>query len=431
MNIVIFSHFFNVDGVIGSVRWTSFAKRLSLDNNIIVVSHRSNANGEIEIVDGIKTIYFDDECYYVKRKRPSAKNNFSSTGKNVSDNKSSKKNELRIILKTFLYMLSMKITAKKNCKKLLSILKKENFKVDYIISTSRPFIGALNGYYLNKVKKVGWLLDQRDLPYSDIQIQKNEQRFYKAEFKKFDKYVSKYTLVSKGMAECFINLMGEAIRNKVVVLYNGYNQEIIVKDENVRNNKLSFSCVGDLYGGLRDAGMLFDTLSRMIKNGIIKQDDIQMDYAGNDCSSLLRSAEQFGLQDVVINHGKVKHSDAVEIQDAANFSILLTWNTDVYKGNLPGKFYECMMIRKPIICLSSGNVPNGEAQKMVNDYCLGIGVSYAQYEESIEQLYTYLENQFYSLKRDGKLIYNPIAEKVNEFNYDNLVVNLKNIIGLN
>lgn len=430
MNIVIFSHFFNVDGVIGSVRWTSFAKRLSSNNNIIVVSHRSNANGEIETVDGIKTIYFDDECYYVKRKRPSVKNNSSLSGRTVSDKKSSIKKELRIVIKTFLYMISMKITAKKNCKKLLSILSKENFEVDYIISTSRPFIGALNGYYLNKVKRVGWLLDQRDLPYSDIKIQKNEQRFYKSEFKKFDKYVSKYTLVSKGMAESFIELIGEKIKNKVFVLYNGYNQEIAYKDENVRNSKLSFSCVGDLYDGLRDASMLFDTLSRMIKDGIITMDDIQVDYAGNDCSSLLQNADRFGLRDVVINHGKVKHSDAVEIQDAANFSILLTWNTDVYKGNLPGKFYECMMIRKPIICLSSGNVPNGEAQIMVNDYFLGIGVSYAKYEESVEQLYSYLKNQFYSLKRDGKLIYNPITERVNEFNYDSLVVNLKSITGL-
>lgn len=116
MNIVIFSHFFNIDGVIGAVRWTSFAKRLSLNNNIIVVSHRSNANGEIEIVDGIKTIYFDDECYYVKRKKPSVKKDFSSHSKTFSDNKSSIINELRIILKTFLYMLSMKITSKKIAK---------------------------------------------------------------------------------------------------------------------------------------------------------------------------------------------------------------------------------------------------------------------------------------------------------------------------
>lgn len=322
----------------------------------------------------------------------------------------------------------MKITAKKNTKKLLSILKKENFKVDYIITTSRPFIGVLNGYYLNKAKKVDWLLDQRDLPYSDIELHKNEQMFYKAEFKKADKYVSKYTLVSNGMAESFIDLMGDKFKDKVHVLYNGYNQEISIGNRELENNILSFSCVGDLYDGLRDAGMLFDTLSRMIQDGIINQNDIQLDYAGNDASSLLRSAEKFGLQDVVINHGKVKHAEAVAIQDAANFSLLLTWNTDVYKGNLPGKFYECMMIRKPIICLANGNVPNGEAQNMVNDYKLGIGVSYARYEESIALLYDYLKNQFVSLKEKKKLIYEPIAEEVDRFNYDNLVAELMNIM---
>ena len=430
MNILIFSHFYNIDGVIGSVRWTSFAKRLALNNNVIVVSHRSNSSGEIEIVNGVKTIYFDDECDYVKRKRTPTKHTGSTVNTASVNNKSYKANELRVLLKTFLYMTSMKLTAKKNNRKLLSILKKENIRVDYIISTSRPFIGALNGYYLYKAKRVNWLLDQRDLPYSDIVIHKNEQIFYKAEFKKFNKYVSKYTLVSKGMAESFIELMGEGIRDKVTVLYNGYNaDEKIVNSINM-NEKLSFSCVGDLYNGLRDAGMLFDALSRMIKDGIIRKGDIQVDYAGSDCSSLLRSAEKFGLNDVIINHGKVKHSKAIEIQNVANFSILLTWNTDVYKGNLPGKFYECMMVRKPIICLSSGNVPDGEAQKMVNDYKLGIGVSYACYEEGVSLLYKYLEEQFYSLSSKNRLIYEPVTEEVDKFNYDNLVIELENIIGV-
>lgn len=428
MNIIIFSHFYNIDGVIGSVRWTSFAKRLSLNNNVIVVTHRANSNGEIETVNGIKTIYFDDECDYVKRKRRPVNQSVPAANTTSVENKSRKTSEFRIWLKTFLYMTSMKVTAKKNNRKLLSILKKENIEVDYIASTSRPFIGALNGYYLCKAKKAKWLLDQRDLPYSDIVIHKNEQSFYKAEFKKFNKYVSKYTLVSKGMAESFIELMGEDFRDKVSVLYNGYNEEIKKTENEIKNDKLSFSCVGDLYDGLRDAGMLLDTLSRMIKDGVVTKDNIQIDYAGSDCSSLIRSAEQFGLSDVIRNHGRVKHSEAVEIQNQANFSILLTWNTDVYKGNLPGKFYECMMVKKPIICLSSGNVPDGEAQIMVNDYRLGIGVSYACYEESVALLYQYLQDQFYSLKSNHRLIYDPVIEEVNKFNYDSLTVALEKII---
>ena len=427
MNIIIFSHFYNIDGVIGSVRWTSFARRLSLKHNVVVVSHRTNANGEIEIVNGIKTIYFDDECGYVKRRKPVKCGN-STGGNGPAKNKSNITNELRILLKTFLYMTSMKITAKKNNRKLLSILERENIEVDHIISTSRPFIGALNAYYLCKTKKVNWLLDQRDLPYSDITVYKNEQLFYKAEFKKFNKYVSKYTVISKGMAESFIELMGKSFKDKVLVLYNGYNEEVNESGVEIKNNKLSFSCVGDLYDGLRDASMLFDTLSRMINDGVINAENIQIDYAGSDCSSLILNAEQFGLEDVIIDHGRVEHSKAIEIQNAANISILLTWNTHVYKGNLPGKFYECMMIKKPIICLSSGNVPNGEAQKMVNDYRLGIGVSYACYEESIALLYSFLKDQFYSIKLNNKLIYDPVYEEVNKFNYDNLTKQLEDIL---
>ena len=36
MNILIVSHFYEIDGVMGSVRWTSFAHRLAKENNILL-----------------------------------------------------------------------------------------------------------------------------------------------------------------------------------------------------------------------------------------------------------------------------------------------------------------------------------------------------------------------------------------------------------
>ena len=435
MNILIFSHFYKLDGVIGAVRWTSFAKRLSKHHNVFVVTNDASKSGVVEKDGNITVIYQDDECPYVKRGSLKRENNTLNKKKELRKvNEATQKRNIKKIIKDYakitLYMHSMKSTAKNNIEKLNEYLKKENITIDYVISTSRPFIAGFNAYYLVKKTKSKWLFDQRDLPFSYTDRNKTDEKAYKYYFKKFEKHITKYTLVSKGMAESFLDLMGNEIREKVIVLYNGYNSgDLSLIDNNCPKEKIVFSYVGDLYEGMRDVRILFDAL-HIVSEKVIEFDinDFRFEYAGGDSYSLFVNAEKYGFETIINDNGKVSHSKAIRIQQESDFVLLLTWNTEDYKGILPGKFYECMLVKKPVICITSGNVPFGEADQMVSEMNLGIAVDYVNYEDSVDRLANYLIEQYSRFKENKPMLFKPQSEKVYEFDYDNLTQKLEEIL---
>ena len=128
------------------------------------------------------------------------------------------------------------------------------------------------------------------------------------------------------------------------------------------------------------------------------------------------------------DHGFVSHAESIRIQHEADLLLLLTWNTEMDRGILPGKFYEYMMAEKPIICITCGSVTNGEAEKMVNDMNLGIAVNQINYNSDINRLADYLTVQLNNKREENELVFTPNKEMVSEFDYDNLTQKLNGII---
>lgn len=434
MNILIVSHFYEIDGVMGSVRWTSFAHRLAKENNIYVVTHKNDISEPIVVENrnGITVINIDNECNYVKR----GKNNTTLANKpetvvlektEVNKSPSSIKN----ILRSLLYVSSMLKSAKKNTKRILDYFSNNQISLDCVITTSRPFIDAFLGYYLIRKIHKPWILDQRDLQHndgaSDFTIS-----YYSNWFRKMDKFVSAYTLVSHGMAESFAKdcSFSEKSQNKIIVLHNGYNKEASAKaTSKSRKNCITISYVGDMYLGRRDADMLFAAIKRVItKNPEISEKNFCVAYAGREGAVVKLQAQKYGIESVVHDHGFVSHAESIRIQHEADLLLLLTWNTEMDRGILPGKFYEYMMAEKPIICITCGSVTNGEAEKMVNDMNLGIAVNQINYNSDINRLADYLTVQLNNKREENELVFTPNKEMVSEFDYDNLTQKLNGII---
>lgn len=430
MNYLIITHYYEEDGVIGSVRWTNFAHRFAKEDKVFVVTHQSGDKKETKTNDNIDVFYIDNECAYRKRgqKRSASKEVIQKATVQPK-----KRNKIKELLRSFLYHLSMKSTAQKNAKIIYKQLKAQGAKIDYIFSTSRPFINGYTAYYLSKKLKAKWLLDQRDLPYSDG-ASKAEIAGYKHAIRKMDKRVTVYTLVSKGMCEGLIEFadFNEKQSKKVHVLNNGYTRtdELFgIEKDNPR--QLVFSYVGDLYEGRREADLLFDALYRLKEEGFLDaEQDVKIEYAGNNSQSLYDAAQSRGLQDIIVDHGRVPHKQAMELLYKSDILLLLTWNTEMDRGILPGKFYEYMLASKPILCITVGNVPGGEAEGMVEDMQLGIAVNTIEAEKHINRLADYLKMQIERVREQKPVLYEPIVELKEEFDYDNLFLKLKRIINI-
>lgn len=432
MNILIITHFYELDGVMGSVRWTSFAHRLAKKHKVYVVTHCHNADQKREpgTENNIEVIYIDNECDYFKRANDRKKSAAPVQSSAVATGSRKKKNIAKELIKSTLYMLSMQSTAKKNAEAVCQSLNEKNINIDYVISTSRPFINCFTAEHIAKRHNAQWMLDQRDLPYTDGSSN-IEIASYRYALRRMDKWVAKYTLVSKGMADSFIEFckFGKKQREKTVVLNNGYDtsHKTEVTCEN-RSKSLSIAYAGDLYEGKRDATILFDALNEVMKDDRFQISDVRIDYAGNSSSSLYKQAEKYGFEAIISDHGRVPHKEAIKMQQEADLLLLLTWNTHMDRGILPGKLYEYMMAQKPIVCITSGEVSGGEAEGMVKQMNLGVAVNYVDYAEGVKELSQYISKQLLNKKQEKPLFYAPDKEKAEEYNYDNLVNKLEAIM---
>ena len=439
MNLLVFTHYYDLDGVIGSVRWTNFISRLSKEHCIYVVTHSDSVGTEEVNVykksENITVLEVDNENRYIKysKKRHADDSAHSSTASTQVSPRLSLKKQLKTRARNFVTMYFANARAKEIYRLVSRELKKENVKLDYVLSTSRPFINALSAAQFAKKFRLKWIMDQRDLPYSDG-ADKNTIQMYNREITRFDKYVTAYTIVSYGMADGLIEFcdFDDAQKKKVFVVHNGFSQKdkVVAPREEENTSGLTFAYAGDLYAGKRDATMLFDAISRLVAEGKAEKSDFVINYAGKASDSLQKVAEKFQLTQCIKDNGVVPRKKALQMQYNADMLLLLTWNTVMDRGILTGKIYEYMLMDKPIVCLTCGDVPDGEATETIEQLRLGIAVEQTSYEAGVLRLKDYLFEQLERKRKGEPLAHDPDREGVAEFDHDNLVMKLKNIMGI-
>lgn len=434
-NLLVITHYFEKDGVMGSVRWTNFAHRLSKDYNVFVLTHGDNVKeNEFEIFKSgnITVIQVDNLCPYVKKSqiRNKGKKGVSYSIVNTNNSKINLKSEIKAFLRFVLQTASLKKTAKKNYSILEDYFRQNNIKFDYVISTSRPFINSYTAKHFAVGHGAKWILDQRDLPLSE-EAKHIEYKLFQKEFDRLDKHVFRYTIVSKGMKDGlgYLYNFTPSRLDKVHVVYNGYTQaDKMPKLLPLYEDKISFAFTGDLYTGKRDLTILLDAISRLIEQNLCTKQDFIINYAGNSVDSLIEQAKKFGLEEIIKNNGKISHKQAVELQNSCDILLLPTWNTQRDQGILTGKIYEYMLSEKPILCITNGDIPNGEATQTIRELNLGLAVETCDYENGIERLKEYLLTQLENKKQGKELIFTPDREGIKKFDHDNLVEELKNIL---
>lgn len=417
----------------GSHRWTSFAHRLSKKHRVVVVKHGNLEEQPIftELRNGIEVITIDNECTYVKagKKRASAAAS-KQQRELVPTEIIRRKTTLKGMLRGTAYVLSMRQSAKQNASRILGVLSSISFSPDCIISTSRPFIDSFLGYYLAKNWHTPWLLDQRDLQYNDGD-DAFTVKLYTSLFRRMDSLVSMYTLVSHGMGASFAHdcHLTEELPKRVRILTNGYAREYMTAVPRTGNNALVITYTGDLYTGRRDATILFDAIDRLLQRSpSFLPSDFQIQYAGTEGFVLREQAKEFSLADIVVDNGTVPYEQAIKMLQAADIQLLLTWNTEMDQGIIPGKLYEYMMTERPIVCITCGSKPDGEAAGMVNQMNLGIAVDSINYEQDVKRLADYLELQLTRKHNGMPLLYEPNTTAVKEYDYDTLTEKLEQFL---
>jgi hypothetical protein len=87
----------------------------------------------------------------------------------------------------------------------------------------------------------------------------------------------------------------------------------------------------------------------------------RVDFFGPRESENDAAVEELGLGGVVSFHDTVSHTEALNIEKRSHILLLIKHTNPVYNGIVPGKLYEYIGARRPILALS----PEGEASDIV------------------------------------------------------------------
>lgn len=440
MDIVICSKLFFPQNAIGAVRVTNFAKYLSeLGHNITVLTATGGgfSGKENEIFDfGVRVERISQSKIASKligrvENAVQAANLSISYPPSINNKKRVQLPKIYLVFKELrlqIYNLYLEFDWYYQTRK---AIKKGiiNNKQDIVISSFGPLGSYLIARYIKKIKLADfWISDLRDNmqteDYPEV-INWLFSYFEKDMLKKADAI----SVVSAGQLNMLYKAVGEKrFKDKNVnVITNGYENEVFLAAQSDHSNILKLIYTGALYNGKRDMSLLFDAIKELINERRIDPAKIQLHYAGSSSRTLVKQASDFAVQQIIKDHGYLSRVESIKLQQSGDALIVVTWNTKEEQGILSGKFFEYLQTFKPIIAITSGNLPDAELTELVKELNVGVGCEYVKGNKDLILLKDYLLS-LYNDKINGKRIqFEPNIEKIQLYHYRNIVRQLEKI----
>jgi len=159
--------------------------------------------------------------------------------------------------------------------------------------------------------------------------------------------------VSEPWAETYRARFGKP----TLVLYNGYDPELVAPGTASlgRDGPLRIVYTGGIYPGRRDPSLLFEAIRKL---GADPQ-AVVVEFYGTQESHVWPLAERHGVSACVRVHPPIPHPEAMQRQVEADVLLLMQWQDPREQGNVPGKLFEYLGARRPILLIGlEGGVPH-------------------------------------------------------------------------
>lgn len=223
---------------------------------------------------------------------------------------------------------------------------------DVIYATGPPFTGLLIGYRLSKKFDIPLVSELRDRWVDDPYYPPPAWRLWidGSLERRVIKRSSALVTVSEPWAEDYRAKYGKP----VAVVYNGYDPEALDGVASLGASEdvaLRIVYTGGIYPGRRDPAPLFEAMQSLN----LSPDRIRMDFYGTNPDHVSPLAQKYGVESLVSVHPPVTHREAVELQQSADILLLMQWNDPREQGNVPGKLFEYMGARRPVLLLGLEN----------------------------------------------------------------------------
>lgn len=183
--------------------------------------------------------------------------------------------------------------------------------------------------------------------------------------------------------------------SKVEVLYWGYDEDDFADLEGEKNNAFTITHIG-LLGFDRNPGTMFKVLGDLSSEDPVFKRDLKILLAGQIDYSVKNSIAENTLEANVEDLGIISRHQALEKARGSSLLLLLLNKARNAKGRLPGKLYEYLRLRRPILALG---LKNSDAEHILRETRSGQNFEYDD-EEAIRN---YILEAYRKFKQDELL----------------------------
>lgn len=274
---------------------------------------------------------------------------------------------------------------------------------DMVFATVPPHTGLLVAHHLHKAHGLPWVAEFRDLwvdhPYYDGGALR----------RRLDTLVEHRALRTAAglvtVTEGWRRLLSDAWPQPVCLARNGF-EDVPEAPEDAppppdpdEVRRLTLIYAGVLYGNKRDPRPLFKALSLLGP----RAEEVRVHFYGTEAGQVEAMAAAEGLSAPVVQvHPAVKRARLLALQRRADVLLLLRWNDAREDSVLPGKLFEYIGCRRPILAVGS---TTGEAAAIIEEG--GLGLAAADPHAIAERLRLWLD-----AKAAGRAIPPPPEEAV-------------------
>ncbi len=231
-----------------------------------------------------------------------------------------------------------------------------------IFSSGPPHSSHLVVLALKRLTGLPLVLDFRD-PWSRPQWEKPRDNAIRSGIDRrlehwCVKRADRVILNTSDLCDEFVATYRDMRPDKFVVLPNGYDPEIAHRVEQIRatgkrgaDRVVRLCHPGSIYGR-RDLRPLIVAIERLSRAGF----SAVLDQVGSveHLERTLRFAEQLGVRDRIVLHGKVSHVDTIRHMAAADIFVICQPGTSL---QVPAKLFEMLSFRRPVLALAE---PGGQ-----------------------------------------------------------------------
>jgi glycosyltransferase involved in cell wall biosynthesis len=278
-------------------------------------------------------------------------------------------------------------------------------KIDLIITSSPPITTNLLGAHAKKVLKCPWIADLRDLwagPPSPLT--RNAFLHKRLELKTLGQADA---LVS--VSDAWADFLRERYRSKPVsCIVTGFDAED--QDDSIAQLTRHFSITyaGNLYAGRRDPTLLFQVLQDLFQHGLMSPEFVRVRFYGSKDSWLLALIERYGLQGVVEVNGAIPRNEVLQRQTESQILLLLAMNVATDAGCYPGKLFEYLAARRPIMAI--GGLKGATSELLTKT---GAGAQLF----SPEEIRNFLVSAYQQYRDCGSVTYAGISSEVEQYSH--------------